>query len=378
MKPKIMLIGLGDLGGIILELLAREAFVGQILVASRNLERGVARCNLARLAAMAHGFNPDIKFVQLDLNNQEAVAETIQKAAPELILSTATMQTWWLPELLPPTQAALIKNAGFGVWLPVHLTLTMKFMQAIRAADYKGITFTAPFPDVANCILRRLDLTPTCGIGNVDEVVAKMRFLATERLNTSFESVQVYLVAHHALQSVVFKTAKEENPEKIPPFYLRIEHNGQDVTDSIKARELLLSPYPLTPGAAIHFLTAGSTVRLMRAFFSESRILLHTPAPEGLPGGYPVLVSREGVQPASIPGLTLNAAITINEQSHRFDGIERIEPDGTAVFCQDSIAILREALGYDCERLPPDESELRANELITRFKEYAHQYGVKF
>ena len=94
-KPvTIMLIGLGGLGSILLELLARESGLGKIVAASRNAERGVARCNLARLGAMAQGRRPDIRFVPLDLNNLEATAEVVRREAPDIILSTATMQPW--------------------------------------------------------------------------------------------------------------------------------------------------------------------------------------------------------------------------------------------------------------------------------------------
>jgi len=114
----------------------------------------------------------------------------------------------------------------------------------------------------------------------------------------------------------------------------------------------------------------------MRAFLSDSEALLHAPAPNGLPGGYPVIVGSGGVQPAPIEGLTLAEAITINERSHRFDGIERIEADGTVVFCPAAADVLRVELGYECEQLAPDESEGRAQELIARFREYAESHGV--
>ncbi|MFQ6113950.1 MAG: hypothetical protein ACE5NG_07645, partial [bacterium] len=262
---KIMLIGLGDLGSVLLELLVREANLGPIIVGSRDKKRGTARCNLARLSAIAQGFDPDIRFLQLDLNNKEATAEIIQREAPNLILSTATMQTWWLPELLPGPQAAEIKSVGFGVWLPVHLTLTMKLMEAVRDAHYKGFTLTAPFPDVVNCILGRLDLAPTCGFGNLDEVVPKVRLLASERLGASSEEIRVFLVAHHALQRAVFGSAKDIGTAKIPPYYLRVEHLGQNVTAEIQADDLLLASYPISPGRASHFLTAGCAMRLIRA-----------------------------------------------------------------------------------------------------------------
>jgi hypothetical protein len=372
MKPTIMLIGLGGLGSIILELLAREEGLGRIVVGSRNVAHGIARCNLARLGAMAQGYAPSLSFVPLDLNDKEAIAETVHREAPDIILSTATMQTWWLPDLLPPEQAAVIKSAGFGVWLPVHLTLTLELMEALRDADYHGITLTAPFPDVVNCVLGRLGLSPTCGVGNLDEMVPKVRLLAAERLGAPLDAVRVLLVAHHALESAVFG----EPTGEIPPYFLRVEVGGQDVTEAIRADELLLSPYPLPSGPVTHFLTAGSTVRLIGALLSERGVLLHVPGPNGLPGGYPVIVGRSGVQPAPIEGLTLAEAIAINERSHRFDGIERIEADGTVVFCPEAADVLRVELGYECDRLAPYESEERAKELIARFREYARRYGV--
>jgi len=371
-KPTIMLIGLGGLGSVVLELLAREEGLGRIVVGSRNAARGIARCNVARLGAMAQGYAPLLSFVPLDLNDGEAVAEAVHREAPDVILSTATMQTWWLPDLLPPEQAAVIKGAGFGVWLPVHLTLTMKLMEALRDAAYAGVILTAPFPDVVNCVLGRLSLAPTCGVGNLDEIVPKVRLLAAERLDAPPGAVRVLLVAHHALEPAAFGAPVDE----IPPYFLRVEHGGQDVTETVRADELLLAPYPLTPGPTTHFLTAGSTVRLMRAFLSDSEALLHAPAPNGLPGGYPVIVGSGGVQPAPIEGLTLAEAITINERSHRFDGIERIEADGTVVFCPAAADVLRVELGYECEQLAPDESEGRAQELIARFREYAESHGV--
>ena len=386
-KPTIMLIGLGGLGSVVLELLAREEELGRIIVGSRNAERGIARCNLARLGAMAQGYAPDISFVPLDLNDKGAVAEIVHREAPDIILSTATMQTWWLPDLLPPAQAAAIKGAGFGVWLPVHLTLTLKLMEALRDAAYPGMTLTAPFPDVVNCVLGRLGLAPTCGVGNVDEIVSKVRLLAAERLDAPLDAVRVLLVAHHALLSAVFgegarsETFAQHHEEtfaqrEIPPYFLRVEYGGQDVTEAIRADELLLTPYPVPPGPATHFLTAGCTVRLIQALLFDSATLLHAPAPNGLPGGYPVIVGSGSVRPALIEGLTLAEVIAINECSHRFDGVERIETDGTVVFCPAAANVLRTELGYDCDRLAPDKSEERAKELMARFREYAERYGV--
>jgi len=368
----LMLVGLGGLGEVILQLLARDGCVDRIVVASRSAGRAVPRCNLARLGALIGGQAPQIHFVPLDLNDQERVAEVVRREAPDIVLSTATMMTWWLPDLLPPEESRRLKAAGFGVWLPVHLVLTRKLMEALREADYQGFTITAPLPDVINPVLARLGLAPTCGIGNLDEVVPKVRLLAAERLGVGVAAVRVFLVAHHAFEAILFGRPAEETP----PYFLRIEHGGEDVTEAVGGEELLFAPYPLPPGPATHLLSAASAVRLVRALLSPAGALLHAPGPGGLPGGYPVVVGPEGVRPAPIQGLTLEEAVGINERSHRFDGVERIEDDGTVLFCPASAEVMRQTLGYDCPRLHPDEAEARAGELLARFREYAERLGV--
>jgi hypothetical protein len=97
---------------------------------------------------------------------------------------------------------------------------------------------------------------------------------------------------------------------------------------------------------------------------------MHTPAPQGLPGGYPVRVSCCGVDIAPIIGLGLHEAIDINERSHRFDGIECIKTDGTVVFTPDAAKAMKEVFRFDCKQLHPEESAERAAELGTRMQEH--------
>lgn len=376
-SPTLLLVGIGGLGGVILEVAARASFIGRIVCADLDDVRGTARANLARVGAIAHGNDPRIEFIRLDLNDTAHVADTVARLRPDVILSTASLQTWWLLDLLPEEAARPIRRARFGAWLPVHLALTLKLMRALRQAAYGGPVLTAPFPDVVNVGLARLGLAPTCGIGNVDEIVPKVRHLAAVRLGAPLESIRVFLVAHHALEAFAFsEQGSAERPGDAPPHYLRIERDGEDVTRTVDAESLLLSPYPLPGGPAWHSLTAATTIRLLHALLSDVPQLVHAPAPHGLPGGYPVVAGRGSVEVAAIPGLTLADAISLNERSHRFDGVERIESDGTVVFPEESVAAMQESLGYDCDRLAPDDADSRARELMARFREYAHRHGV--
>jgi hypothetical protein len=245
-------------------------------------------------------------------------------------------------------------------------------MRALRAADYRGLTLTAPYPDVVNCVLGRVGLAPTCGIGNLDEIEPKVRALAAGRLKADPRGLAVTLVAHHALERYVYAGAEGEPP----PYFVRVECGGRDVTSEVRAGELVLAPWTLPPTPAWHGLTAASAARLVRALGSEAPVRVHAPAPGGLPGGYPVLASREGVRVAPIDGLSQDEAIRINERSHAWDGIERVEPDGGVVVCARDADVLRRVLGYDGARMSPSDAEPRARELVERFREYARRAGV--
>ena len=375
MRPTILIAGLGDLGAVVLELLAREPWPGRILAGSRHESRTTARVNLARLGAQAQGCRPDLEAVRLDLDDVEDTADRLRAIAPEIILCTATRQSWWLPERLPEGPRAALGRAGFGVWLPVHLVLSVKLMRALACADHRAHVAIAPFPDVANCVLARIGLAPTCGVGNLDEIVPKLESLAAARLGLPPGELEITLVAHHALESFAFANDRPAGP--VPPHFLRIRHGDRDVTVAAGAEALLLSPYPISAGPASHFLTAGSAVRLLRALASETEHRRHAPGPEGLPGGYPVVASAAGVRVAAIRGLSRSAAIEINERSHPFDGIDRIESDGTVVYRPESSDVLRRELGYDCDRLPPAEIDARADELVERFQAYAARHGSR-
>ena len=68
-QTTVLLIGLGGLGEVALNYLAREEEIGRIVVGSRNEKRGEERCNLVRMGATAQGYHPEIEFVPLNLTH---------------------------------------------------------------------------------------------------------------------------------------------------------------------------------------------------------------------------------------------------------------------------------------------------------------------
>jgi hypothetical protein len=63
----------------------------------------------------------------------------------------------------------------------------------------------------------------------------------------------------------------------------------------------------------------------------------------------------------------MEQALAYGEAGQRADGIERIEDDGTVVYTDKAVQIIRDVLGYRLTPLAFDECDEQAAELIARF-----------
>ncbi|MEH6582463.1 MAG: hypothetical protein V7754_11055 [Halioglobus sp.] len=108
-------------------------------------------------------------------------------------------------------------------------------------------------------------------------------------------------------------------------------------------------------------------IALERAVDSVHR--LHTPAPNGLPGGYPVAIAN-GKMAVDLPdGWELSDAVTAMKECHRLDGVEAIDNDGAVHFTGKAQSILREELGFELPAvMNPPEIEDVARAQITAVK----------
>jgi len=121
-------------------------------------------------------------------------------------------------------------------------------------------------------------------------------------------------------------------------------------------------------------LTASSAVGITLAVADDTGDFMHAPGPSGLPGGYPVQVDRNGGRVVLPKGLTMEEAIRINEEGQRYDGIDKIDGDGTATYTEKSVKIMKKMIGYDCKVMKLEDTEERSEELGRKFKEFAAKY----
>lgn len=378
-KNTLMVIGLGELGGIALEILARIPNISKIVAADVNEDHGVRKTNTALMGASYLNLYPDIQFVKMDLTNIDEVTRIIKEVNPTIIYSATTLQSWWVIDVLPKdVHANLYKDfCGLGPWIPMHLFLVHKLMQAVKKSGLNPIVINSSFPDNVNPVLAKVGLAPNVGIGNIDLIVAPWRKVVSELMDVPLRRVQVYIFGHHYNSYNLGRTGGGLSA----PYYLKIMVEDKDITANFDinelAKEIPIRAKRASVGGQINWIVAASAVKTILGILYDTNELSHAPGPEGLVGGYPVYLNKNGAKVFIPEGMTREKAIHINEESQKWDGIERIKDDGTVVFTDVAYNTFKESLDYDCKELKVSEIEGRAKELGAKFNAFARKYGIK-
>jgi hypothetical protein len=372
-RTKIMIIGLGDLGGHVLELLVRSPGYRHIITADIDEDRAFRKTNIAKFGASQMGFYPDIEFTKIDLNNFEQTAEIINKYQPDVIYSAATLQSWWVITTLPKDVFDELDKARFGPWLPMHLSVVYKLMQAVKMTGNNYKVINSAFPDACGPILKTRGLNPIVGIGNVANPVPAIRNGIADQLGVKLEDVKIYFVCQHFVSHYIPRFGNAGGA----PYYIKAFVGGKNVTNDVDIDRVFAEmpvKYRRTGGVGGQILTASSAASIILSMADDRGEILHAPAPNGLPGGYPVRIDASSVSVQLPEDITLEEAIKINEQGQAIDGIERIDENGTAYIADWSNDIMKRMIGFDCKVMPLDDIHEIALELGSKFKAFASKY----
>jgi len=367
-----MVVGLGDIGEHVLEILPQTPGISKIVCADVNEDAALRRIYSARAGGAHLGFYPKIEFLKIDVNNIEQTANQIKLVNPDVILSSVTMMTWWMAGAQVPADVfKKLDEAGFGPWLPLHLTLVYKLAQALKKSGIEAPMINASYPDVVNCVLGKVGQAPLVGFGNFDLMVPEIQKVVGDKLHIPVHDVKILLFADHFVVHYLGAYASTGGA----PYFLKIYVNEKDATKKFDLDKLLIEANKYMPkGVNDHFIVAASAVKNIKAALFDSNTVTHAPGPAGLPGGYPIRLGRNKAEVILPEELTLKEAIRINEQAQKYDGIERIEKDGTVIFTQKSASIMKEMLNYNCKSLKLSECENRSKELLGLYKVFIDNF----
>jgi hypothetical protein len=210
------------------------------------------------------------------------------------------------------------------------------------------------------------------GIGNVHNVVQPLRNSVADLAGVPVQSVTVYLYLAHYVSHYIPRFGSAGGS----PYIMKVMIDGKmrDDLDHEKIFSALPKSRRRSGGLAGQILTASSAAAIVRAVATDTQELLHSPGIEGMPGGYAARIGENGARIVIPEGMTREEAIKVNKDGNRYDGIEEIREDGTVIYTDEEMAIMKEMIGYECKQMTLDESEERSEEIKRKFREFADKY----
>jgi hypothetical protein len=346
----VLIIGAGDLGERLAAGLARGGQVRRLVLASRS-EAAVT----AAAVTLASAYDCLVEPVTCDAGRPENVADLLTRTRPDLVVQCAAVRGPWALAGRGDPAARAVAAAGLAVRLPYQLPVVLAVMQAVRATGYPGPVANVSLPDVTGPVLARLGLAPTVGLGNVAMVLLRIR-AALRAAEPDAELPLVRVIGHHSQLLGVMQAREPADRDARCRVYAGEEGRPGD--------GLAYQAPPLAPSIRYNRVTAAAAAPVIEALLPGSAPLRwSTPAPAGLPGGYPVRIAGGTVALDLPPGVTPEEAIGFNERMAHADGVERIDEDGTVHFtaaAQEAVADLDPLLAAP---LPAGDLEARAARL---------------
>jgi hypothetical protein len=319
-KKRVLVIGLGDLGSRIAQMIAERGLCAELKLASRS----EAAQQWASLLSL--GTDCKVSSEKTDGLDLEKVSKLLAGFQPDLVLQCATLFSPWsfLECGTPPAMGVL--SAGFALQASAQLPVAMNVMRARQKSGLSCSVINCSFPDLVNPLLARLGLAPTAGIGNVAMIARHL-----ERTRPDRNRSKLRVVAHHAHVAPALSGRKPEATLPLPLAYEGDQKLGED--------DVYIQP-GIEPGRHFNYLTACTAIPLITSLLDHEVVLeTHAPGILGLPGGYPTKIERGAIQLDLPADISLNKAVEFNNLSARADGIERIEDDGTLIYTEHAKAL---------------------------------------
>ena len=350
------------------------------IVPELRMTQSAARLlNDARLAAGACNSKVTV-YGAVDALDKNAVTDILTRERPDLVINYAIPITWDATKRLD--NYAKVSAAGLGAFAPIQVLTPLRVAQAIAESGIQAHYMVGNLPDITVPIITAIAARggvalPVCGAGNVGLNQVAMRRQIAQEQAVDFESVELSLVSHH----VHWVAPREPGYSNQAPFMVQVKIDGVDVGATLgDLRELMNRAVQAQyeTDASFSSTTGILASRVALALLDESGRAhqLHAPAPNGLPGGYPLLISGGKVSVNLPVEWHLEDAVAAMEQCQALDGIEQIGADGTVFFSDYAQEILGAELGFELpSQMAPVDIEAVALAQIALLQQRFKQSG---
>lgn len=377
MTKKILIFGLGVLGSNVLDMLLQSQNNYEITVVGRNKEKIHERINLGDLVASNLGFNSKVSYEIIDVNDISMTADIINKVNPDIIFNATTKMSYWVPTKLPKEVFEKLYFAFTGWQVPMHLTLTYKIMQAVKASGSSARVINASYPDVTNVALDKIGLAPEVGIGNLANVVPVIQKAISIHEKIPLDKIYIRAYGHHHFSYMLPSLGSAENL----PYHIEVIYENLNITKYLNFEsifKLLPTKLKRTRGLEGMIMTSASAVNVINSMASGTEEIIHAPGPNGLPGGYPIIIKEKGIEIVLPQDMSLQEIIKLNVQGQVMDGIQEIDNEGNVHYSLREMDIVKEIFGYECLVMNVKDCESWSEELHSKFTEYYNKTVLQY
>ncbi|AWP57442.1 hypothetical protein B7P02_05300 [Bordetella bronchiseptica] len=314
----LMLLGTGEFAArLLFDIAASADQPVRVTVVGRSAPRLAWLRTAANARAVLFGRPVRFETRQCADFETDTLAGVLAQVRPRVVIQTASLQTASVLRSSDNAWGRLVANGGLSVTAAFQTVLSLKAGRAIAAAAPGAHYLNACFPDVTNGLLRHAGVDVLCGVGNVGILSNAFAGALDAR-----EPGRVQVLAHYQ-QLGLWRRLPGERQGSVPRVWL----DGREIDDVPGVfQDVMLSPQTA-------FDISGATgVPLALALAAGRSWSGHVPAPEGLPGGYPVRVDEQGAMALDLPaGLPREEAIAWNARFERDNGLV-IDGQGNATY----------------------------------------------
>jgi hypothetical protein len=315
MAADIMVFGTGNFAGrLVCDIAAGATGPVEVAVAGRNAPRLAWLRTAANARAVIFGRDAHFVADSVDIAQPDALAGCIARHRPKVIVQAASAQPGSVISAQDNRWSRLVAEGGLSVTAVFQAQFSLRVLQAMDAAGHAALFVNACFPDVVNALLTARGHPVACGIGNIG--ILSNAFMAEAGLR---EQGVLRTIGHY--QTITpFRRPPAVRGGPMP----RVWIGGEEIED-VASR---FAGVQLTPEPALEISGAcGVPLLLAMAFGQEWRG--HVPGPNGLVGGYPVLLRDSGVSLDLPPGVSVEEAVRWNRAFEERNGLV-VDPDGHA------------------------------------------------
>lgn len=302
----ILIIGTGYYAEVMLDDMASTAPGPlKVVVAGRNLERMKWLCVAGSARAALYGRDVSFEYDRFDTSSAASIVQGLGRWQPDVVVQSASLQSPWKVDGRDSAWAALVNDAGFGLTLALQSVLPVRTAMALEAVGSGAALVNTSYPDVVNQVVRARGLRITSGVGNI-AIFASI--IAGALPPAQRAGVRVLAHHHHLVQWRRPGSERSGMPVRV--------WQGDTELEGIQARYAHIQ----LPFRDLNVVSGGSAVPVLLALAGKGECRSHVPGPGGLPGGYPVRVSRSGVALDLPRGLSEDEAVAWNRRFEALDG----------------------------------------------------------